>query len=276
MICHYRIFRRGVNNTLKVMRNRIFLSFLLIFICESPLLAQNHYNFPQFAHETGDFLKQLGKWRGNDWLKLGLVSGGLIVLMQVDEPIRDAVIRDHRRFYYSVPIEGGRIWGEWYTPTFVAVAFGLHGWLADNTSTKKIGFEIAQSVIYSETITQTLKFAIGRARPYENKGAFSFHPFTLSGIGFQSLPGGHNTEGWALSTVLSRNAHSTTLKILAYTPAMLTFIARVYEDQHWTSDDFLGATIGFVVGSWVVNHHKKEASAVNVSAIYPFTVSINF
>ena len=276
MICCYRIFERGVIDTLNITRNRILLLLLLIFICESSLLAENHYNFPQFTQETGDFLHQPFKWRGNDWLRLGLVTGGLVLVMQVDQPIRDAVIRDHRKYYYSVPVEAGRIWGEWYTPAIFAVAFGLHGWLADNSSSKKIGFEIAQSVIYSETITQTLKFVIGRARPYENQGAFSFHPFTLSGIGFQSLPGGHNTEGWALSTVLSRNAHSTTLKILAYTPALLTFIARVYEDQHWTSDDFLGATIGFVVGSWVVNHHEKKKSAVNVSAIYPFTISLSF
>jgi membrane-associated phospholipid phosphatase len=130
--------------------------------------------------------------------------------------------------------------------------------------------------MYSESITGALKFAFGRARPFENRGAFSFHPFSFKDFGFQSLPGGHNTEGWAVSTVLSRNAHSKALKILAYTPAMLTFIARIYEDQHWTSDDFLGATIGFVVGSWVVNHHEKKKSAVNVSAIYPFTVSVSF
>ncbi len=168
------------------------------------------------------------------------------------------------------------MWGEWYTPPIVAGAFGLHGWLGHNATSRKIGFEMVQASVYSEAVTQTLKIVFGRARPYENKGAFSFHPFNISDFGFHSLPGGHNTNGWAMSTVLSRNAHSSALKILAYVPAVLTFVSRVYQDQHWTSDDFLGATIGYVVASWVVDLHEKKESTVAVSAIYPFTVSIKF
>jgi membrane-associated phospholipid phosphatase len=258
------------------MRHRILLAFFLILICESSLPAQNRNNISQFSHETLDFVKQPGKWRGDDWLKLGLTTAGTVLVMQVDQPVRDAVLRDHGRHYYSVPIEAGRIWGEWYTPAVLVGAFGLHGWLKDNASSKKIGFEMVQAVVYSEAIIQTLKIAFGRARPYESKGAFSFHPFTLSDDGFQSLPSGHNTNGWAMSTVLSRNVHSKALKILAYVPAALTFVSRVYQDQHWTSDAFLGAAIGCVVGSWVVNLHAKKESAVTVSAIYPFTVSIRF
>jgi membrane-associated phospholipid phosphatase len=261
---------------MKVMRHRIILSFLLILICETSLIAQDQYNISQFIHETGDFFTRPGKWRGNDWLKFGAIIAGSVLVMQVDQPIRDVVLRDHERYFHSVPIETGRIWGEWYTPVVLVGTFGLHGWLADNASSRKIGFELAQAVSYSEAVTQTLKFVFGRARPYENKGAFSYRPFNIKGVGFQSLPGGHNTNGWAISTVLSRNAHSTTLKILAYVPSVLTFVSRVYQDRHWTSDDFSGAAIGFLVGTWVVNHHEKKESAVHVSAIVPITVSINF
>jgi membrane-associated phospholipid phosphatase len=258
------------------MRYRILLALFLILICESLLLAQNQYNISQFTHETADFVKQPGKWQGNDWLRLGLITAGSILVMQVDQSVRDAVLRDQGRYYHSVPIEAGRMWGEWYTPPIVAGAFGLHGWLGHNATSRKIGFEMVQASVYSEAVTQTLKIVFGRARPYENKGAFSFHPFNISDFGFHSLPGGHNTNGWAMSTVLSRNAHSSALKILAYVPAVLTFVSRVYQDQHWTSDDFLGATIGYVVASWVVDLHEKKESTVAVSAIYPFTVSIKF
>jgi membrane-associated phospholipid phosphatase len=258
------------------MRFRILLAFLFIFICESSLFAQNHYNINQFKHETGDFIKQPGKWRGNDWLKFGLITTGTVLIMQADQPIRKAVLRANRKYYYSVPIEAGRIWGEWYTPPVVVTGFGLYGWLVKNRDSKKISFEILQAVLYSESITGVLKIVFGRARPFQNQGAFSFHPFSFKDFGFQSLPGGHNTEGWAMSTVLSRNAHSRVLKALAYAPAALTFISRIYQDQHWTSDDFLGAAIGCVVGNWVVDTHEKKESAVNVSAIYPFTISIRF
>jgi membrane-associated phospholipid phosphatase len=265
-----------MRNTLNVMRHRILLTIYLILVWESSLLAQNHYNFSQFTHETGDFLLQPTKWRGNDWLKLGLITTGTVLMMQVDQPIRKIVLNGDRKYYYSVPIEAGRIWGEWYMPPVVVGGFALHGWLAHNASSRKVSFEILQAVIYSESITGGLKFVFGRARPFQNQGAFSFHPFSFRNFGFQSLPGGHNTEGWAMSTVLSRNAHSDVLKILAYTPAALTFVSRIYQDQHWTSDDFLGAVIGYIVGDWVVDTHEKKESAVSVTAIYPLTVSIRF
>ena len=261
---------------LSLKRKRILLSLLLIFIYETSLFAQNHYNIRQFTNETGDFIKQPLKWRGNDWLNLGLIAVGTGLVMQIDQPIRDDVVNGDRKYYRSIPIEAGRIWGEWYTPPIIVGGFALHGWLAHSTSSKKISFELIQAVFYSESITGGLKFVFGRARPFQNQGAFSFHPFSFRNFGFQSLPGGHNTEGWAVSTVLSRNAHSSILKILAYTPAALVFISRIYQDQHWTSDNFLGASIGFVVGSWVVNLHEKKNSPMNMSALCPFIVSISF
>lgn len=255
---------------------RILFSFILVLIYDCSLPAQNRYNISQFTHETLDFVKQPGKWRGNDWLKLGAITAGTVLVMQVDRPIRDIVVRSNESHYYSLPIEAGRVWGEWYTSPIVGGAFGLHGWLGKNVSSKKVGFELVQASVYSEAVTQTLKIVFGRARPYKNRGAFYYRPFNISDFDFHSLPGGHNTNGWAMSTVLSRNARSDALKILAYVPAVFTFVSRIYQDKHWTSDCVLGATIGLLVGTWVVDLHENKESAVDVSAVYPLTVTFKF
>jgi hypothetical protein len=252
------------------------MSAVLLLVCSSSVLAQNRYNLSQFRRETSAFVKQPARWRGDDWLKLGLVAAGTALVMQADQPIRDAVLRDRGRYYRSVPIEAGRLWGEWYTVPLVIGAFAAHERFTGSPASKKIEFEMLQSVLYANGITQTLKIAVGRSRPYRNEGAFSFHPFVLSSYGRHSLPGGHNTNAWAMSTVLARNTHSTGLKIVAYAPAVLTFVSRVYQDQHWTSDDFLGAAIGVLVGSWVVGRHEQKESAVQLSAIGPCAVSIRF
>jgi hypothetical protein len=47
------------------------------------------------------------------------------------------------------------------------------------------------------------------------------------------------------------------LKILAYVPAALSVIGRVYLDKHWTSDVFLGGAIGYLTATWVVDQHEK-------------------
>jgi membrane-associated phospholipid phosphatase len=256
------------------MRHRFLLSLLLTIICESSLFAQNTYNFSQFGNETWSFIKQPTKWEGSDWLKLGLMGAGTFLVMQADQPIRDGVLKD-QRYYKSVPIEAGRIWGESYVIPIVAGGFGLHGFLTDNSSTKKIGFEVAQAVIYSAAITQILSKSVGRARPNQNKGAFFYQPFTFLGEDFHSLPGGHTTAAFVLSTVLSRNAHSGFLKGLAYVPAVLTLVSRVYQDYHWASDDLLGAAIGYFVAEWVVNQHEQKENRIEMSSVYPFTIRIS-
>ncbi len=257
------------------MRHKFLLSLLLPFICESSLFAQQKYDTPQFINETWSFIKQPTKWQGSDLLTLGLAGAGTFLVMQADQPVRDAVLRDHR-YYKSVPIEGGRVWGELYTPFVLFGGFALHSIIIGDIGTRKIAYEVGQASLYAGGITYLLKMAIGRARPYVNEGSKSFYPFgaLFYKSDFQSFPGGHTTAGMVLSTVLSRNAKSDWLKGLAYVPVVFTFVSRIYQDQHWTSDDFAGAALGYFVATWVVDHHEQEEDRIKVSSIYPLTISI--
>jgi hypothetical protein len=252
------------------------LLFLLLFIIASPsaLLSQNKYNLLQFRDETVDFIKQPAKWNGNDWLTLGVVGAGTFLSMQLDDPMRDAVMKD-RSYYNSAPIVFGKFWGGPYPTVAFAGAFGLHGLFTDNASSKKIAFEIVQAALYSGGLTTALKVAFGRARPYTEKGRAEYKPFTFFDDGYHALPSGHVTWAFALSTVLSRNTGSMALKVLAYAPAALTIVSRVYQDEHWTSDCVLGAVVGFVVATWVVDLHDQKESPVQISSVYPLTIRIN-
>lgn len=257
------------------MRHPFLLSLLLLISCESSLVAQNKYNFSQFGNETWDFIKQPTKWDGSDWLKIGALGAGTFLIMETaDQPIRTAVLKD-RSYYKSVPIEFGRMWGELYTPVVFFGGFAIHSWLANDMGTRKIAYEIGQASIYAGVTNYLLKVAFGRARPYTDEGSKSFHPFsTLFHIDHQSIPGGHCTAAFVLSTVLSRNAKPVWLKAAAYVPAVLTFVSRVYQDQHWTSDDFIGSAFGYFIATWVVNHHEQEDSRVQMSSVYPLTIRI--
>ncbi|HTK83143.1 MAG TPA: phosphatase PAP2 family protein [Bacteroidota bacterium] len=253
----------------------VFLFLLLLsFSCGASLFGQNKYNLSQFGEETGAFVTQPLRWEGNDWLKFGLVGAGTFLAMQADQPIRDAVFRDHQRYYGSTLVEGGRIWGESYMTPALAVSFGLYGWVAGYTPAKKIGFELGEAIMYSAVITQVLSKGIGRARPNQNLGRAAYQPFTYSGEDFHSLPGGHSSAAFVLSTVLSRNLSPGFLKVLVYVPAVITVGARVYQDFHWTSDDLLGAAIGYFVADWVVNQHEQKDNRIDVSSLSPLTIRI--
>ncbi len=145
------------------MRHKFLLSLLLLLICESSLFAQNpasrdsvernKYNFSQFGNETWSFIKQPTKWDGSDWLKIGLVGAGTFLIMETaDQPIRDAVLKD-QRYYKSVPIEFGRMWGELYSPVVLFSGFAVHSLLTDDIGTRKIAYEIGQASLYAGVVT---------------------------------------------------------------------------------------------------------------------------
>ena len=254
-------------------RYSFLLSLFLLPVFQPSVFAQNKYNFSQFGHETGRFFTQPLRWEGSDWLKLGVMTAGTVLATQADQPIRTAVQKD-QRYYYSVPIEGGRMWGEIYMPFALFGGFALHSVLADDIGTRKIAYEVGQASLYAAAITYTMKFAFGRARPYTNDGPATYHPFTITDDGYHSLSSGHATIAFVLSTVLSRNVKPLWLKILVYVPAVLTPISRVYQDQHWLSDNLLGATIGYLVATWVVDRHEEENNRVQLSSMFPLTISI--
>jgi hypothetical protein len=249
--------------------------FLLLISCDSSLFGQNKYNFSQFEDETWSFIKVPTTWEGSDFLKLGLSGAATFLVMQADQPIRDAVLRNHT-YSKSVPVEFGRMYGELYSPVVLFGGFAIHSLLTNDMGTKKIAYEIGQASLYAGATTYLLKMAIGRARPYTNEGPKSFHPFSnlFFKQDYQSLPGGHSTVAFVLSTVLSRNVQSDWLKGIVYIPAVLTFVSRVYQDQHWTSDDFLGATIGYFIATWVVDQHEEGEGRVHMSSLFPLTIKI--
>jgi hypothetical protein len=230
---------------------------IIIIVLACNCFAQNKYNLQQFQNESLDFIQQPTKWESNDWLKLGLVGAATFLAMQADQPVRDEFLKD-RSYNKSVPIEFGRMWGEVYTPVAIAGAFGLHGLLAKDNSTKKIGYEIIQTTIYAGAITTALKLAFGRARPFTNEGSKSFGNWSFLDDSFHSLPSGHTTIAFSVSTVLAKNAKSDLVKILCYVPAVLTAVSRVYQDKHWVSDVFLGGIIGYTVGDWVTSKHEEN------------------
>ena len=255
-------------------RYKILLSFFVFIICGSPLFTQNKYNLSQFGNETVDFIKQPSKWEGSDWLKFGVMGAGSFILIETaDQPARDLILKD-RSYLYSVPIEAGRIWGELYSPIVLFAGFAAHSLITNNTSTRKVAYEIGQASLYTGAITLILKTAFGRARPFKNEGISSYHPFSFSDDN-HSFPGGHTATAFVLSTVLSRNAGPVWLKVLAYLPAVITPFSRVYEDKHWVSSCFFGGALGYFVAKWVVDlHERKDKQIQSTSSIPLMNISI--
>jgi membrane-associated phospholipid phosphatase len=232
------------------------------------------YSLSQFGHETYLFIKQPTTFKGRDWLRVGVVTASTISVMTLDKTIVK-LTQGNQHYYYSVPVVGGRVYGEWYSIGGVAGVFGLYGLIARDSTAKKITVELLQAGLYSELVTTVLKIVIGRARPVYTENAFTYRPFTVFNDNFHSMPSGHTTSAMALSTVMSRHAHSTALKILAYVPAAFTMFSRIYQDKHWLSDIIPAAAIGYFTGNWVVDLHEGKRHRINVTSFYPPGISVS-
>lgn len=254
----------------------IYIS-IIVFLLYTNSYSQNNYDIKQFGDETIEFLKQPANWDGSDFLTLALISAGTYGLMHIDESVRSEMLKD-RSHVDGIPLEFGRYWGEPITTVLLSAALYMHGLMADNQSTKKLGYEIGQSYIYTLAVTGVFKIGFGRARPLTGKSAFYFRPFQSMNYENWSLPSGHSSIGFSLSTILSRNAKTDFLKILAYLPPVITAFSRVYYNKHWTSDVFLGAVVGYFIGTFVADLHKEneELMPENITHQPLFSISLSF
>jgi len=242
------------------MKQKLLFLIMLILLYESALSAQNKYTFSQFGSETVDFVKMPLQWDGDDYIKFGLVGAGTGLIMFADQQIRDAVLKD-RSYYHSAAIELGRMYGEYYSPIVFFGGFASYSLIMHDIASRKIAYEIGQASLYAGGLTFLLKVSIGRARPYLEKGPGTYRPFfSIFNQDYHSIPGGHSTAAFAVSTVLSRNVEPVWLKALCYVPPLFTMVSRVYQDQHWSSDNFMGAALGYFVATWVVDKHEKAAA----------------
>jgi hypothetical protein len=69
---------------------------------------------------------------------------------------------------------------------------------------------------------------------------------------------GHSAVAFAVSSILAGRIKNTYASIGLYSLAALTARSRVYHDEDWLSDTFLGGAIGTVVGISVVELHEQH------------------
>lgn len=186
---------------------------------------------------------------GLTWRSAAIVTGvaaGTFLVSTQDESIRSKVIIGHTpaydKFNSTVKEYGGT-----YSIIGVAGTLYVGGLIIGSDEIRTTGRLIAEGLIVSGLTNTLLKFTFGRARPYQNLGNGNFQWFE-AGNDFASLPSGHTNAAFTISTVLSDRINRWWATIPLYGLAVATGYSRMYHDQHWASDVFLGAAIGYLSG----------------------------
>lgn len=222
-----------------------FSAIILLWVygafAESGYLESYLKSYPQSAMEA---VNQVPDWHTQEWLKAGGIILSISALYLVDEEIRD-FMQDNRTDTSAAIMSFGKQFGE---GKYVLPAIGagiIGGYIAGSDKTMDTGFLALKSFILSQSVTQSLKLATQRRRPSANAGKEFW-----STSGFKrkhdSFPSGHSTMAWSLAPILAEQYQEHKWVAPAvYGIATITSISRVHDNNHWASDAFTGAVIGY-------------------------------
>lgn len=149
----------------------------------------------------------------------------------------------------------GAEWGVEKGTLIAAAGLWGSGLVMRNRTVADMGVHTLASIAVTQQVTQVLKGAFGRSRPYL-VGDSVAHDWRW-GTGFsesdrRSFPSGHTSMAFATATALSHEISRASPRAgkiatpLLYAGAASGAIARIYHDQHWASDVTLGAAVGIL------------------------------
>ncbi|MBL0138267.1 MAG: phosphatase PAP2 family protein [Bacteroidetes bacterium] len=79
-----------------------------------------------------------------------------------------------------------------------------------------------------------------------------------NGSSFDAFASGHTATAFSIATVFALQYNETTIiPIVCYSAATLIGVSRLTEHEHWSSDVFVGALLGYLCGKQVVNNFNK-------------------
>ena len=200
-----------------------------------------------------------------DWLIAGGVIGGTAILFSVDEAIRDLGLRNSSTTNDRLS-SIGREYGRELNAFLFSGTLYVGGVLCGQPGIRRTGLRVFEAVAISGIVTSIIKSLAGRSRPYLNNGPDRFEGFQFRHE-TTSLPSGHSTVAFAMSTVLAEEIDHPFATVGLYSLATITALSRIYDDEHWASDTFLGAAIGTAVGFSVVHLHEGAGGTSSLHVV---------
>ena len=137
----------------------------------------------------------------------------------------------------------------------------------------------AEAVLDSGTVALVIKLASNRQRPLQGDGEGHFWANGTSHWEFDSsFPSDHATASMALARVIAGEYPHWYVVLPAYGFAESIGISRILANQHFPSDVIVGQAIGFLSGSYVLNHRalyrpgaKKTLTSKLIDSVAPIT-----
>jgi len=210
-----------------------------------------------YLYDTGQILSSPLRWQGRDWLTASFVVAASVGMYAYDQDIKEW-FQDKRN---STTDNLAKVFTPIGNPLFAVPAMGLvylYGEHRQSEKAKRIGLLGVESIVLSGVFTGALKFATHRPRPdtgerYNKWEASRF--FSTDNLSFPSL---HTSTAFSMAKVLAAEADNPYVTPVVYALASLVGLARLNDNDHWASDAFVGAAIGYFTAAAVLRCHQRQ------------------
>jgi membrane-associated PAP2 superfamily phosphatase len=229
--------------------------------------------FPSLLHNIGEQAAAPFHFKTKQWLYTGAVAGITTALIFADEDI-DAWARTQKQKHEWVNKTSPFIseFGSNYG-VCSAIAAGLVSAVFKNEKGVQTSLLATQAMITSGIWTQIIKQLTGRERPKASyifshieggrwHGVFSKYlevsPDDRSRFSYDAFPSGHTATAFSIATVFATQyKENKAVPVFCYSLATAVGISRLTEHEHWASDVFVGAILGYLSGKQVVKHYNR-------------------
>jgi membrane-associated phospholipid phosphatase len=203
------------------------------------------------------------RWKGRDWVTLGLVAGSAGLMMaKFDPPVKEFILRNPGRALDKTaqlvyPL------GNTVPPLILAGIYAT-GVITRNRELEHSSLVMVKSLALSTILYTSTKAVIRRQRPVRTDDPRLFTtPFTKND--YTSFPSGHSNTAFSVATAFALEyRHKKWVPWVAYPLATVTALARMYQNRHWTSDVIIGSAIGHFVTKTVYNLEERRAAPKKV------------
>lgn len=256
----------GNSQGIKILFSLFVLFSPVVFHAQSDLfpsypIKPNKDYFKSYWTVTKKIPTGPARWKTAEWIAFsGILAGGTVIYL-FDDQIREWMQRNPSQAKDNVSAYFFEPWGSGLYPAVLLGGFYAYGLAAKKTLPRKVAMAGVQAFIMTGIATVVIKQLTHRHRPYQDDTP---NPRLWEGPiadwHYNSFPSGHTSTAFALATLFSSVYRDKIwVGILSYGIATGVAWSRMYDNQHWPSDVFIGAALGFAIGKTV--YHVMQGNS---------------
>jgi hypothetical protein len=224
----------------------------------------------QEGRELNNAIKDVAKvWSAparldaSDLPGIATLVGATGAALLVDEPVLAWIRKNPNALPVKVltPFREGRplnMLGRSYFLVGTSGALYIAGMVDNDIDLRNAGRGCASSVLATTFSRHLIGRLLGRRRPRDNQGAFTFKPLAWGDWELRSFPGGHGANAMACMTFYNRRFDLGAAEPVLYGLAAAVGAGRIVDEAHWTSDTVFGLGYGHAIGRDVARSQQAR------------------